>query len=201
MAYQLLILHLVIVQVQCRSATLQWKKYSFYFFSVCVRFVGKENNADLKMKNILRNYTCVVKKLYMCLGTDVTQLSEDLTSSNLRRVVIIISVLLTHRKEWPLFRHFLVWASLVTQLVKNLPAMQETQVHFLGQEDPLGKEMVTHSSMLAWKIPRTEEPGRLQSMGHKEQDTTERLHFRVHLVCSQEPSIFAYPQSSTLAHK
>jgi len=94
-----------------------------------------------------------------------------------------------------------VWASLVTQLVKNLPAIQETQVQFLGQEDPLEKEMVTHSSMLAWKIPWTEEPGRLQSMGHKELDTTERLHFRVHLVCSQEPSIFAYPQSSTLAHK
>ena len=53
--------------------------------------------------------------------------------------------------------------------------MQETWVQFLGQEDPLEKEMVTHSSVLAWKIPWTEEPGGLQSMGHTESDTTEKL--------------------------
>ena len=57
-------------------------------------------------------------------------------------------------------------------MVKNLPAMQETQVRFLGQEDPGQKEMATHSSILAWRIPRTEEPGRLQSMGSQESDTT-----------------------------
>ena len=56
-------------------------------------------------------------------------------------------------------------ASLVTQMVKNLPAMQETLVQLLGQEDPLEKEMATHSSILAWKIPWTEEPGGQQSMG------------------------------------
>ena len=50
--------------------------------------------------------------------------------------------------------------------------MQETQVRTLGQEDPWEKEMATHSSVLAWKIPRTEEAGGLQSMGHKESDTT-----------------------------
>ena len=60
--------------------------------------------------------------------------------------------------------------SLMTQLVKNLPAMQETWVPFLGQEDPLEKEMATHSSILAWKIPWTEEPGKLQSMGLQELD-------------------------------
>ena len=54
-------------------------------------------------------------------------------------------------------------ASLVAQMVKNLPAMQETQVQSLGQEDLLEKEMATHSSIIAWKIPWTEEPGR--SMG------------------------------------
>ena len=52
----------------------------------------------------------------------------------------------------------------MAQMVKNLPAMQETQVRSLGQEDPLEKEMATHSSILAWGIPWTEEPGRLQSM-------------------------------------
>ena len=56
-------------------------------------------------------------------------------------------------------------ASLVAQTVKHLPTMQETRVLSLGQEDPLEKEMATHSSSLAWKIPWMEEPGRLQSMG------------------------------------
>ena len=55
--------------------------------------------------------------------------------------------------------------SLVPQMVKNLPVMQETQVQFLGLEDPLEKGMTTHSSILAWETPWTEEPGRLQSMG------------------------------------
>ena len=55
--------------------------------------------------------------------------------------------------------------SLIAQLVKNLLAMQETLVRFLGQEDPLEKEMATHSSILAWRIPWTEEPGGLQSTG------------------------------------
>ena len=55
--------------------------------------------------------------------------------------------------------------SLIAQLVKNLPAMQETWVRFLGWEDPLEKEMAIHSSILAWKIPWTEEAGGLQSMG------------------------------------
>ena len=50
-------------------------------------------------------------------------------------------------------------------MAKNLPAIQETGVQFLGWEDPLEKRIATHSSILAWKIPRTEEPGRLQSMG------------------------------------
>ena len=60
--------------------------------------------------------------------------------------------------------------SLVAQSVKNLSAMQETQVQSLGQEDPLEKEMATHSSILAWRIPLTEEPGRLQTMGSQELD-------------------------------
>ena len=55
--------------------------------------------------------------------------------------------------------------SLVAQKVKRLPTMRETRVRSLGWEDPLEKEMTTHSSILAWKMPWTEEPGRLQSMG------------------------------------
>ena len=56
-------------------------------------------------------------------------------------------------------------ASLVIQAVERLPAMWETRVRSLGQEDPLEKEMATHSSILAWEIPWTEEPGGLQSTG------------------------------------
>ena len=63
-------------------------------------------------------------------------------------------------------------ASLRAQSVKNLLAMQETQVQFLGQEDPMEKEMATHSSILAWRIPRTEEPGGLQCMGSQESNMT-----------------------------
>ena len=55
--------------------------------------------------------------------------------------------------------------SLVAQMVKRLPTMWETRVRSLGQEDPLEKEMATHSGTLAWRIPWIEEPGRLQSMG------------------------------------
>ena len=66
----------------------------------------------------------------------------------------------------------------MVQRLKHLPAMWETWVRSLGQEDPLEKEMAAHSSILAWRIPWMEELGGLQSTGHKESDTTERLHFQ-----------------------
>ena len=64
-----------------------------------------------------------------------------------------------------LYDLFVTWASLVAWMVKRLPTMWETRVRSLGWEDPLQKEMATHSSIHAWKIPWTEEPGGLQSMG------------------------------------
>ena len=64
---------------------------------------------------------------------------------------------------------------MVAQMVKNLPARQETQVPSLGGEDPLEKGMATHSNIPAWRIPWTEEPVRLQSMGLKESDTAKQL--------------------------
>ena len=67
---------------------------------------------------------------------------------------------------------FFFRTSLVAQMVKRLPTMQETQVQSLGQEDLLEKEMATHSSILAWKILWTEKPGRLRSLGSQESDTT-----------------------------
>ena len=62
------------------------------------------------------------------------------------------------------FKHVYAWASLVAQIVKNLPAIQETQVWSLDREDPLEEEMATHSIILAWRTPWTEKPGGLQSM-------------------------------------
>ena len=72
---------------------------------------------------------------------------------------------MTHKRVGFAGYRLLIWASLVAQRVKHLPAMQETWVRSLGQEDPMEREMATHSSTLAWKIPWTEKPARLQSMG------------------------------------
>ena len=68
--------------------------------------------------------------------------------------------------RWPM-KSLVIYdgASQVAQMVKNLPTVQETQVRSLGQEDLLEKRMATHFSILAWRIPWTEEPGGLQSMG------------------------------------
>ena len=65
---------------------------------------------------------------------------------------------------------YLMWG--IAQLVKKLPAIQETWVQILGQEEPLEKEMATHSSILAWRIPWVEQLSRLQTMGSQESDTT-----------------------------
>ena len=70
----------------------------------------------------------------------------------------------------------------VAQMVKCLPAMQKTWVWSLGWKDLLEKETATHSSTLTWRIPWTEEPGRLQSLGHKEMDMTEQLHLHFHML-------------------
>ena len=76
--------------------------------------------------------------------------------------------------------------SLVAQKVKSLPAMQKTWVQSLGQEDPLEKGMATHSSIIAWEIPWTEESGKLQSIGCGESDTTEQLTLSLFFVYKSE---------------
>ena len=70
----------------------------------------------------------------------------------------------------------------MAQTVKCQPTMWETQVQSLSQKYLLEKEIATHSIFLAWKIPWMEEPGRLQSLGPKESDMTERLHFHFHMI-------------------
>ena len=74
-----------------------------------------------------------------------------------------------------IFGVYLSYSSLVAQVVKNLPAMKETWVQSLGQEDTLEKGMATQSSILAWRIPWTEEPGGYCPWGGKESDMTEQL--------------------------
>ena len=76
--------------------------------------------------------------------------------------------------------YLLYVTSLVAQIVKRLFTMRETQVRSLGWEDPLEKEMAIHSRAIAWKIPWTEEPGRLQSMGSQRVRHTERFHSFTH---------------------
>ena len=83
-----------------------------------------------------------------------------------------------------------IWAFLVAQTVENLPAMRETWVQPLGQEDPLEKRMATHSSILAWRIPWTEEPGGSQFMGSQrvEYDWVTNTFTRGHLIKPTTPS-------------
>ena len=83
-----------------------------------------------------------------------------------------------------------IWASLVAQMVKCLPAIWETQVQSLGWEDPLDKGMATHSSILVWRIPQTEEPGGLQSMRLQKVGMTEQLtRFTVHHKADPPPRL------------
>ena len=103
-----------------------------------------------------------------------------------------------HRTQ-DFYLHFLVYrASLVAQMVRNLPPMQETWVWSLGQEDPLEKEVATHSTILPWEISWTEKPGVLQSMGLQTvghdwtttcgvQDLSSLARDRTHASCSGSP--------------
>ena len=75
--------------------------------------------------------------------------------------LLVIHLCVTSKSDKSSGHPELVPSSLVAQMVKNLPAVQEIWVRSLGQEDPLEKVMATHSSILAWRIPRTEEPDRL----------------------------------------
>ena len=98
------------------------------------------------------------------LGSDILIL--NLLSMSMICVSTILWLIILSVMFYNLFTSVLpLWTSLVAQTVKHLPTMQETQTWSLDWEDPLEKEMATHSSTLAWKIPWTEERGRLQSMG------------------------------------
>ena len=110
---------------------------------------------------------------------------------------IYLSILCTFNMLFS-FPYPICWSSLVAQMVKRLSAMQETRVRSLGQEDPLEKEMAAHSSTLAWKIPYTEEPRKLQSMGWQrirhDWATSLSLHSSSHILslCLEENPYLSY---------
>ena len=102
--------------------------------------------------------------LHICFhGIDPFSCSLKVVSSQGKQNCPSFSIKPKHSSDWGQLRS--PGVSLVAQMVKNLPAVQETQVPSLSWEDPLKKGMTTHSSILAWRIPWTEEPGRLQSRG------------------------------------
>ena len=109
-----------------------WRKFLFWFLHLLFKTIG--NNASLFPLTNSDLKSLILWYLFKCFSI----LNRDL--------------LTLYSKEW---------AFLVAQAIKRLPAMQETWVWSLGREDPLEKEMATHSSILAWRIPWTEEPGRL----------------------------------------
>ena len=96
-----------------------------------------------------------------------------LCSSDTQAFYILLSIILIYDFYIKFEITILSRASLMAETVKNLPAMRETLVGSLGWEDPLEGGMAIHSSVLAWRIPWTEEPGGLQSMGLQRLDTTE----------------------------
>ena len=96
-------------------------------------------------------------------------------------------------------RYYITWASLVAQRVKNLPAMRETGVGSLGREDPLEKGMATHSSIVAWRIPWTEELGGLQSMGSQRVRQACETNTHTHHIMYPYAGMAMAPHSSTLA--
>ena len=102
-----------------------------------------------------------IKRLYSSLFSAIRVVS----SAYLRLLIFLLAIWIPACASSSPEFYMMSSASLVAQTVKHLPAVWETWVRSLGWEDPLEKEMATHSSTLAWKIPWTEEPGGLQSMG------------------------------------
>ena len=105
---------------------------------------------------------------------------NDYFAANVEQYLASINSENPPNKLWAICSYYFhLGTSLVAQTIKRLPTMPETRVRSLHCEDPLEKEMATHSSSLAWKIPWTEEPGRLQSMGSQRvgHDWATSLHF------------------------
>ena len=117
--------------------------------------------------------------LYMVLGSIPLHVADQFSQHHLlKRLSFLRCIFLPPLSKMD---------SLMAQRLKHLPAMWGTWVRSLGRQDPLEKEMATHSSILAWRITWMEEPGGLQSTGRNESDTAERLHFHCHFVRDKAP--------------
>ena len=136
---------------------------------MCSLLLGCHCSQDLLGGNtLIQTYAHICN--YFCMYPSVSIGKYEL-------MVMSPTLIQYHMIYSSLFFLFIITLSLVAQMVKHLPAMRETRVWFLSGEDPLEKEMATHSNTLACKIPWTEEPGRLYSPWCcKESDTTEGLH-------------------------
>ena len=131
------------------------------------------NSRSVWLRLNLREWGLVLHEMLKTTATCTSLLITDVDLALLTLTLLLSSFLIANFSLL-LSGKLLLWAFLVAQMVKNLPAMQETWVQFLGQEDPLEKGMPTHSSILAWRIPWTEKPGRLYSpWGRKESHKTE----------------------------
>ena len=101
-----------------------------------------------------------------CIGQGtIVNLVIKYNGKQFQKYHICICIIESYKQKRVTLWNLVMYASLVAQRLKHLPAMQETWVWSLGWEDPLEKEMATHSSIFAWRIPWTEEPGGLQSTG------------------------------------
>ena len=128
----------------------------FLYFLQSSHFTGKMLKPD-KRRNLLRSQGKLVTRQEQNPGVLIP--TQSFLSHIWQRWAPVVAVLFLQ------LLLFLSVASLVAQMVKNPPAMQQTWARSLGQEDPLEKGMATHSSILAWRIPRTGKPSRLQSTG------------------------------------
>ena len=135
----------------------------------------RRNSRSVWLRLNLREWGLVLHEMLKTTATCTSLLITDVDLALLTLSLLLSSFLIANFSLL-LGGKLLLWAFLVAQMVKNMPAMQETWVQFLGQEDPLEKEMAIHSSTLAWKIPWTRSLIGYSPWGHKESDKTERLH-------------------------
>ena len=136
---------------------------------------------DSPGKNIGVGFHFLLQKVYYSALKNKEIQTHATTRMSLK--AIMLSKITQSQEERKLYNYMIDSFPGGSIEVKNQPAMQETWVRSLGQEDPLEKEMATHSSIFAWRIPWTEKPCRQQcysSWGHKELDTTEKLSTYIH---------------------
>ena len=134
-------------------------EFPFYCWKRVQNNMGRLNDMKITLHNAL--HIIGGHKMYILFNNTVYMFLSPEVCLDIKCSYRVSPFHLLAKINFPLFQP----TSLVAQMVKHLSTMQETQVRSLGWEDPLEKEMAIHSSTIAWKIPWTEEPGRLQSKG------------------------------------